>query len=282
MKILVVDDESTSRLITETAVRMLGHECCVVNDGARAWDSVLSDRPDVVISDWAMPELSGIQLCRNIRANPSSGYVYFIMVSGQGTVDNIVEGMSAGVDDYLIKPLNPDELRARLISATRLTSLHRQLDEQTAEMTRLNLELTTIARVDPLTDVGNRRGLQEDLELLEARVTRYGHRYCMALIDVDHFKSYNDSYGHQAGDEVLRAISKAEGPGTQWGRPLSIRRRRVPVHPPRAVPTGCRDRSRAHESGRGTPRHPARCQSSRHSEHQHRCRGHGLPRPVGH
>jgi two-component system cell cycle response regulator len=208
VKILVADDEVTSRLLTEMAVRALGYRCTVVNDGAAAWDSIRNDRPDVVISDWAMPRLNGIQLCRNIRADSAASYVYFIMVSAQGTVDDVLEGMSAGVDDYLVKPLNPDELRARLISAARVSSLHRDLDDQRAEMRRLNLELSAIARRDPLTDLGNRLGLREDLELLEARATRYGHRYCMALIDVDHFKSYNDHYGHQAGDEALQAVSE--------------------------------------------------------------------------
>jgi diguanylate cyclase (GGDEF)-like protein len=122
-------------------------------------------------------------------------------------LDEILEGMTAGADDYLVKPLDPDDLQARLIAAARVTCLHRQLAQQRTELQSLNQELTAIARRDPLTGLGNRRALQEDLELLEARVTRYGHRYCMALFDVDHFKAYNDAYGHQAGDEVLHAVA---------------------------------------------------------------------------
>jgi two-component system cell cycle response regulator len=97
--------------------------------------------------------------------------------------------------------------RARLIAAARVTSLHRQLALQRTELEGLNHELTAIARRDPLTGLRNRRALDEDLELLEARVTRYGHRYCMSLLDVDLFKSYNDAHGHQAGDEVLQAVA---------------------------------------------------------------------------
>jgi two-component system chemotaxis response regulator CheY len=115
--------------------------------------------------------------------------------------------MKAGVDDYLVKPLDPDALQARLIGAARVTSLHRQLGRQRIELEVLNDELTTIARRDPLTGLRNRRALDEDLDLLEARVTRYGHRYCLALLDVDHFKSYNDTYGHQAGDKVLQGVA---------------------------------------------------------------------------
>lgn len=207
MKILVADDDPTSRLIVQTALRSLGHECNTVTDGAQAWDAFRSEQPDVVISDWMMPGMTGLQLCRNIREHDGGSYVYFIMVSGQGLLDEILEGMTAGADDYLVKPMDPDDLRARLIAAARVTSLHGQLAVQRTELLTLNHELTAIARRDALTGLGNRRALQEDLELLEARVTRYGHRYCMALLDVDHFKSYNDAYGHQAGDEVLQAVA---------------------------------------------------------------------------
>ena len=207
MRTLVADDDPISRLIAERALETLGHDCRVVNDGARAWDSFRSWRPDVVISDWTMPGLTGIQLCRNIRASASGSYTYFVMVSSHGGFDKILEGMGAGADDYLVKPLDSDLLEARLIAAARVTSLHRQLARQQTELEGFNQKLTAIARRDPLTGLGNRRALEEDLDQLEARVRRYGHRYCMAVIDIDHFKSYNDTYGHQAGDEVLQAVA---------------------------------------------------------------------------
>ena len=154
-----------------------------------------------------MPGLTGLDLCTAIRAHRPDAYTYFIMVSGQGDRGEVLDGMAAGADDYLFKPLNIDELRPRLIVGARVTALHQQLARQQSELEALNNELTAIARRDPLTGLGNRRALEEDLALLEARVARYGHRYCMALIDVDNFKSYNDTLGHQAGDEVLKMVT---------------------------------------------------------------------------
>jgi two-component system, cell cycle response regulator len=206
MKILVADDDPTSRLIVQMALRSLGHECHTVADGAQAWDAFRWGRPDVVISDWIMPRLSGVELCVKVRAC-TDHYTYFIMVSSQGDVEEILAGMSAGVDDYLVKPLDSDALEARLIAAARVTSVHHQLADQRSALEQLNHELATIARCDPLTGLGNRRALEEDLEGLEARVSRYGHSYCMALFDVDHFKAYNDTYGHQAGDTALQAVA---------------------------------------------------------------------------
>ncbi len=207
MNVLVADDDATSRRIVELALETLGHECRTVNDGDEAWEEFRSWRPDTVISDWMMPGLTGLQLCRAIRAHPIGSYTYFIMVTTQGTNDEVIEGMNAGVDDFMVKPLDVDDLRARLLAATRVTSLHRQLTHQQNELERLNDELTAIARRDPLTGLGNRRALDEGLDTLEARASRYGHRYCMALMDVDHFKSYNDTYGHQAADRILEAVT---------------------------------------------------------------------------
>jgi two-component system chemotaxis response regulator CheY len=154
-----------------------------------------------------MPGMSGIELCRSIRATAADGYTYFVMVSGHRGFDEILRGMDAGADDYLLKPLASHDLEARLIAADRVTSLHRKLAEQKTELEWLNQQLTALTRRDPLTGLVNRRALEEDLNQLEARVRRYGHRYCMALIDIDQFKSYNDTYGHQAGDEVLRVVA---------------------------------------------------------------------------
>jgi two-component system, cell cycle response regulator len=217
VKVLVADDDATSRLITQVALRSLGHECRVASDGAEAWEAFCTDRPDVVISDWLMPGRTGLQLCRDIRADVSGHYVYFIMVSGQGAIDEIAEGMVAGADDYLVKPLDVADLNARLIAAARVTSLHNHLSDQRAELEGLNGKLADLARRDALTGLGNRRALEDDLGLLEARVNRYGHSYCVALFDIDLFKSYNDTYGHQAGDVALQAVAAQFGRGARSG-----------------------------------------------------------------
>jgi two-component system chemotaxis response regulator CheY len=178
-----------------------------VSDGAKAWDAFRIGRPDVVISDWLMPGVAGLQLCRDIRAFDPGSYTYLIMVTGQSAPGHILEGMAAGVDDYLLKPLDPDALQARLVAAARVTALHAELATQRAALEAANHELEALARRDPLTGLRNRRALQEDLDAIDARAARYGHRYCMALLDVDFFKSYNDTYGHPAGDRVLETVA---------------------------------------------------------------------------
>ncbi|MDX6233779.1 MAG: hypothetical protein QOH68_2851 [Nocardioidaceae bacterium] len=207
MKILIADDDATSLLIAQRVLRRLGYECHTASDGAQAWTTFRFLRPDVVISDWMMPGLTGLQLCTNVRGHEGGSYTYFIMLTARGAHHEILEGMSAGADDYLVKPLDLEDLQTRLVAAARVTALHRQLADQRTELDALNSQLAVIARRDPLTGLWNRRALDEDLALLEARATRYGHRYCMAMLDIDHFKSYNDSYGHLAGDQVLRAVA---------------------------------------------------------------------------
>jgi diguanylate cyclase (GGDEF)-like protein len=117
--------------------------------------------------------------------------------------------MQAGADDYLRKPPDPDELQVRMISATRITALHRQLSQQNAELERLNRALFEQGRTDALTRVGNRLRMQEDLGQLWNRAKRSpAQAFCIALVDIDYFKLYNDTCGHQAGDEVLRSIAR--------------------------------------------------------------------------
>jgi DNA-binding response OmpR family regulator len=138
MLILVADDDLTSSLIAATAVRNLGHQCVSASDGTEAWETFQIRRPDVVISDWLMPGLTGPELCRKIRSHPAR-YTYFILVTGLGSHDQMLEGMTAGADDYLVKPLDVDELDLRLIAAERVTALHRQLAHQ-------RTKLATVAR----------------------------------------------------------------------------------------------------------------------------------------
>lgn len=207
MNVLVVDDDISSLLVVQAMVRALGHICHTAVDGDDAWRAYGYHRPDVIISDWEMPGLSGSELCQAVRNQDLDRYTYIIVLSSHDSPEDTVKGMCAGADDYLVKPLHLADLRARLIAAERVTTLHSQLDIQRDALKSLNRELTTAASIDPLTCLGNRRSLDRELEVLAPRVKRYGHSYCMSLVDIDYFKSFNDNYGHPAGDQALSAVA---------------------------------------------------------------------------
>lgn len=209
MRVIVAEDDAVSRRILQRAVEKLGHDCAVAADGEAAWQMQDASPADVIISDWLMPGVDGLELCRRVRGKEGGPYTYFLFMTALGDRQHFLRGMEAGADDYLTKPVDLDELKARLIAAARVTSLHRRLMEQNAELERLGQLSFEAARTDPLTHFGNRLRLHEDLEALLGRAQRYGHSYCAALCDVDYFKAYNDRYGHLAGDEALRAIADA-------------------------------------------------------------------------
>jgi two-component system cell cycle response regulator len=209
LKILVADDDPVSRLIAEEAVRSLGHHCLSADGGELAWELFRRERPDVVISDWMMPDLDGLAFCRRIRSDGGGIYSSFILVTSLDDTQHALEGMLAGADDYLSKPLNVDELQMRLIAASRLNDLHRKLDEHQHFLEGLNDKLRMTARVDALTGLGNRLRLREDLSTLSSRTNRYGDTYCVCVLDLDRFKSFNDTYGHLEGDLALKAVADA-------------------------------------------------------------------------
>ena len=200
MRVLVVDDEPLSRHVLRASVEQLGHRWTEAENGHEAWQCFNQDKPEVLITDLLMPDVDGLELCRRVRADTRAGYTYVILVTVLGERPDVVRGMEAGADDYLIKPLQLFDLQARLIAAQRVTDLH-------AELARHRAELAHLARHDPLTGLGNRRSLEEDLAVLHARSQRYGHRYALAMCDIDRFKAYNDHHGHQAGDQALRAVA---------------------------------------------------------------------------
>ena len=211
MRILIAEDDAVSRKILQRAVERLGHQCICARDGNEAWE-IFKRLPDldVVISNWMMPGIDCIELFCRIRAfaGRRDGYPYFSFMTAFGERDRYLIGIEAGADDYLTKPLNLDELRARLLLAERVTSHQKRLIRQREELRSMNRELLEQVRQDPLTRLGNRLRLREDLEASLCRTERYGIRWCVALCDIDSFKTYNDHYGHLAGDEVLRKVAR--------------------------------------------------------------------------
>jgi two-component system chemotaxis response regulator CheY len=195
-------------MILQRAIVKGGHECLVAKDGIEAWQLFQEAEIDTIISDWMMPGIDGIELCRRVRQDARPGYTYFIFLTALGDKEHLLTGIEAGADDYLTKPLDREELKVRLINASRVAALHYQLAQQRGELERLNRELFVQARTDSLTQLANRLKLREDLEVLRGRVERYGHKYCAVMCDIDFFKLYNDNYGHIAGDQVLQAVAE--------------------------------------------------------------------------
>ena len=177
----------------------MGHEATVAPDGEQAWRIVQSGDAPLLISDWMMPLLDGPELCRRIRSAARDRYTYIILLTSRDRREDRLEGLRAGADDFLTKPPDPDELTVRLEIAERILTVHAQLARQ-------NERLAELAAIDELTGTKNRRRFREDLELLFAQADRLGSPLSLIMLDLDHFKEYNDTFGHPAGDEVLRRL----------------------------------------------------------------------------
>lgn len=207
MRVLIAEHSAMPRITLERAIHGLGHDCLVTENGEAAWQAFAESGADVIISDWMMPGLDGDKLCRRVRKAPKETYTYVILLTPLGDPGYAVAAMEAGADDYLKQPFDVEDIRARLIAAARVTELRARLNSQQQDLQRLNDRLFEESRHDPLTKLGNRIALHEHLWRLTAAAVRYGHRYSLALLDVDYFKAYNDTCGHLAGDDVLQAVA---------------------------------------------------------------------------
>jgi two-component system, cell cycle response regulator len=207
VNVVVVDDDPLVRLVLAKAVTGLGHLSLPAETGEQALQLVQRTPVDVVISDWMMPGMSGLELCQHIRARDSMEYVYFMLVTALDDSEHALAGIAAGVDDCLVKPVRPFDLKLRLMVAERVTDLHRRLAERQRGLERTNVDLAATARRDPLTGLGNRLRMNEDLEIFKSRRDRYHEAFGVALFDIDHFKALNDTAGHQAGDKALQRVA---------------------------------------------------------------------------
>ena len=216
LKVLIAEDDPDNRHELEAAVRWLGDSCTVARDGQEAWEMYQADRADVILADWKMPRLDGICLCQRIRSLDPP-YTHIILVTGNSDKAHFIEGMHAGADGYITKPVDLDELEASLGVARRAVMIEHRAETMNSALRRKSDRDFRAARTDPLTAVSNRLELMEDLEVLASRVHRYGHPYSAALCDIDSFKGYNDCFGHVAGDEVLRRVAHAVREGLRRG-----------------------------------------------------------------
>lgn len=227
MDILVVEDDPVTRVVIGKKLANLGFSTVLVEDGESAWDELQRRHVDVLMTDWVLPGMDGLELSRAVRRryerHPGTPYTYVIVLTALASRESRLEAIRAGVDDYLVKPLDVHELLLRLIVAERVSALHRRLEGQALEAARLNRELHAAVRRDPLTGVGNRKSLGEAVLMASVDASEGALPVCIALVDVDQFKAFNDLYLHAPGDEALRrvaglleaALARIEGAGTR-------------------------------------------------------------------
>lgn len=209
--ILIVDDLQFSRAVIKSILSKAGFTNLRMAESAKiALEMLADEKPDIVIADWIMPEMDGLELTDNIRNQDEENNCYtgIILFTAQEGMQHMEEAFNRGVDDYLTKPPNPREMIARIISVARINQLQNMLLESSLELGQMVKHLEEVALSDPLTGIGNRRLLLKELDahLLSASSRKSG--VCFAMVDIDHFKRINDTYGHDIGDEILIAFTR--------------------------------------------------------------------------
>ena len=194
MRILVAEDDRLSRRMIEKYLTELGYQVWTAVDGREALRVYREQQIKLILTDWVMPNLDGLDLIKAIRSDESAHYAYIIVLTAQEDTAELVKGISAGADDYIRKPFDKEELAVRLRAGQRILNLHKQLENR--------------AETDPLTGIPNRRSIGTFLKSKNITQLNAGGPMAFIMTDIDHFKKVNDTYGHDAGDLVIQGVSQ--------------------------------------------------------------------------
>ncbi|MBI9096577.1 MAG: diguanylate cyclase [Sphaerochaeta sp.] len=202
MHILIAEDDYTSRTMLRAVLQKAGHDVVATVDGDEAWQILQQeDSPKLLILDLLMPKMDGLEVVEKVRASQKKIPPYIIMLTSKGEKSDIIQGLDAGADDYLTKPFDVGELRARIEVGRRLLEMQKELIES-REL------LAHQATHDPMTDLLNRRAIMNNLQTALSRAQKNQTNIAVGMIDIDHFKRINDTYGHQVGDDVLIGLAQ--------------------------------------------------------------------------
>lgn len=208
-RILAVDDVPENVYLLQGDLEEEGHEVSVATDGEAALESVANNSPDLVLLDINMPGMSGLKVCEALKSNDATKDIPIILLSINSLDDDIVCGLDQGAHDYVVKPYQFEILMARVRSALRLKQTQDELAVAYARLEEVNGNLETLATVDQLTALANRRYFLESMNVELGRAWRYKSEVSLLMIDVDYFKSINDQYGHLCGDFVLKKVAES-------------------------------------------------------------------------
>lgn len=220
MKILVVDDSKTIRMLVAECLKTLGHEVAYAENGSDCLQYVADHRVDLILMDVEMPSLNGVDATKAIRELKKDDWFPIIFLTTHSDDDSFANGILAGGDAYLLKPLNPLRLQLTVIAMERIYLMRQKLFNAQQELQQLNLELECLSLFDQLTGLANRRNFDNTLERQFALAKRNKSPLSLIICDVDFFKIYNDTYGHQQGDACLSQIGKILG--EQAKRPTDL------------------------------------------------------------
>ncbi len=201
MKVLIAEEENVSRSKLEKFLKNLDYEVISCKDGHEAWNTIqLDKRPNLLVLDWMLSGMDGVEICRKVRKLAREPYTYILLLTSKDEQEDIIEGMEAGADDYITKPFNQNELRVRLAAGERIVKLHEEILDMHNNLKRQAIH-------DELTGLYNRHHMSEVLEKEFSRTLRYQTELSCLLLDLDYFKEVNDTFGHAFGDMVLREFS---------------------------------------------------------------------------
>jgi two-component system cell cycle response regulator len=198
--ILLAEDDPVTRMLMTRFLKKAGYEVDAAANGSEALDKMTKRYYPMLVTDWEMPEMDGVSLCKAVRNLQLDGYVYALLLTARDAKEHIIAGLEAGADDYLIKPVHEAELIARLNAGRRILNLEHSL--RVANQRNRILSIT-----DALTGAHNRRYLMEQLPRELERCRRYAYPLTVLMCDIDHFKQINDVRGHAAGDDVLQQFA---------------------------------------------------------------------------